>query len=186
MNDLYNKLRNGMETGKSQLIMITGKIGSGKSMVALSIANEVSNGPFTLDNIAMASCEEIERLKGRISPGNVYILDDIGVEGFDINDNIEKSIKETLKAFDLPGVLLIITVSEGSVIEKLVSPLSDVKIYAGKQDFRSDTLNMFAEMSISNPPSEQINEYMVMRKKINEVLVKKVIEEFIKSNNCVF
>ncbi len=186
MNDLCNKLRNGMKSGKSQLIVITGKTGSGKSMAALSIANEVSTETFPLDNIAIASCEEFERLKGKISPGNVYILDDIGVAGFDTKCNVDEYIRETLNMFDLPGVLLIITVSEGSVIEKLVSPLSDVKIYAGKHDFRSDTLNMFAEMSISNPPSEQINEYTIRRKKINGVLVKKVIEEFIKSNNCVF
>jgi len=179
MNEFYTKLRYGIENGKSRLIVITGKAGTGKSTAALSIANEVSNGTFSLDNIAITSFEEIEKLKCRVSPGNVYILDDIGVEGFDAKCNIKEYINETLNVFDLRGILLIVTVSEGSIIEKLVSPLADIKICMGKQDFSSDTLTAFVKVDIAKIPAEQMNEYMIKREKVDKELVAKATKELI-------
>jgi len=179
MNDFYNKIRNGMDTGKSRLIVITGKAGTGKSTAALSIANEVSNGTFPLDNIAITSFGEIEKLKCKVSPGNVYILDDIGVEGFDAKCDVKEYVNETLNAFDLPGVLLIVTVSEGSVIERLVSPLADIKMCMGKPNFSSDTLTAFVEVDIAKIPAEQMNGYMVKREKVGKELVKSATKELI-------
>jgi len=179
MNDFYNKIRNGMDTGKSRLIVITGKSGTGKSTAALSIANEALNGTFPLDNIAIASFEEIEKLKCKVSPGNVYILDDIGVEGFYTKCNVKEYMNETLKAFDLPGVLLIVTVPEGSIIEKLVSPLASIKMCMGKPNFSSDTLTAFVEVDIAKIPDEQMNGYMVKREKVDKELVVKATKELI-------
>jgi len=179
MNDFYNKIRNGMDTGKSRLIVITGKAGTGKSTAALSMANEVSNGTFPLDNIAITSFEEIEKLKCRVSPENVYILDDIGVEGFNAKCNVKEYINETLNSFDLPGVLLIMTVSEGSIIEKLVSPLADIKMCMGRPNFSSDTLTAFVEVGIAKIPGEKMNEYMIKREKVDKELVKKATRELI-------
>jgi len=97
MNKFVQNLKDGLNSGRSSLIAITGPTGCGKSNAANVLCNAVSDS-FTIENVMFPKDGDMCDSLNSIERGNVYHIDDTIICEETIN-NFKKVINNNLLVF---------------------------------------------------------------------------------------
>ena len=125
---LYDVYENRLSQNRNLNVLISGKMGGGKSYAALS-TGQYANADFSIDKqLSYASVQKFIEITRTLEPGKVAVFDELGLDAGnrDSLSTLNKSLAKLLQSTRYRNLFSIFTVPALSLIDKSVRILSDI------------------------------------------------------------
>ena len=165
-SNLIRTLRYRMYKQKmSNLIIVTGKKGSGKSYLSLRMGEILQGKTFGLNHVCFSVQELLELLDSKtLNVGDVIILEEIGVaaNSRDAMTNINKSLSFAAQTIRPECITLIANTISWNLIDSQVKNLADYRIEVIGHDARQKLTEFkFTKISPSPNSPEPYREHLI-------------------------
>lgn len=164
MMHLYNRMH---IKGMSNLVIITGKKGSGKSLLSLRFGEVLEGKTFGLHHVCFNLQQLFTLLDNKlVKPGDVVILEEIGVaaNSRDAMTKLNKHLSFVAQVIRPACITLIVNTISWGLIDAQVKNLADYRIIVNGHDVQtSETEFKFLKISPRDDKMEPYKEHLIYK-----------------------